>query len=147
MTWILSVASILNLWIMLQKCKWAPLVGTATQVLWMIYVVNTEQWGLFPGVIAYTLLNVSYIAAWWTNSTLNRMEERNSEDAWCAAEKALILIARDFDSTDPDPDVNHPGWWGCRYCEGEKYHHPELHTADKCPVAAAQVALALMRLS
>jgi len=56
---------------------------------------------------------------------------------WQAIERALLMMTYEFDENDR--------WWGCRHCNGEKYDHPERHNPADCPVAAAQVALKLMK--
>ena len=61
---------------------------------------------------------------------------------WNAMISVLDMLLLDFDETKPHDD--HPGWWGCRYCKGEKYSCADRHTPDKCPVAAAQDAIAAM---
>ena len=61
---------------------------------------------------------------------------------WNAMTAVMELLLLDYDETAPEGD--HPGWWGCRYCDGEQWDHPERHTPDKCPVAAAQDVLARM---
>ena len=65
-------------------------------------------------------------------------------EIWNAMHAVMKLLLLDYDVTAPSEADNHPGWWGCRYCDGEQWDHPELHTPDKCPVAAAQAALAKM---
>jgi len=52
------------LWLMGRKVRWAPLLGIGNQVLWMIYIVTTEQWGLMPGVIAYTIIHIINARRW-----------------------------------------------------------------------------------
>jgi len=64
---------------------------------------------------------------------------------WNAMTKVLQqLIDLNYTETAPNAADNHPGWWCCENCTGEKYDHPEFHAPDKCPVAAAQAALARM---
>ena len=63
---------------------------------------------------------------------------------WNAMLTVINLLLLDYDENPPSEADNHPGWWGCRYCDGEQWDHPDRHTPDKCPVAAAQAALALM---
>ena len=65
---------------------------------------------------------------------------------WNAAIKAMeFLVNEYYDETTPCAENDHPGWWGCQYCGGEKYSNPELHMPDHCPVAAQQAALAAMK--
>jgi len=60
-----------------------------------------------------------------------------------SAVAAYNLIILYFDKIEPS-DGN-SGWWGCRYCRGEKYYKPDRHSPSKCPVAAAQATfIALM---
>ena len=63
---------------------------------------------------------------------------------WNAMLTVINLLLLDYDENPPSEADNHPGWWGCRYCDGEQWDHPERHNPDKCPVAAAQAALARM---
>ena len=64
MTWVLSATSLVMLWLMGRKVRWAPLLGIGNQVLWAIYIVTTEQWGLMPGVIAYTVIHILNAYKW-----------------------------------------------------------------------------------
>jgi len=63
---------------------------------------------------------------------------------WNAMLTVINLLLLDYDENPPSEADNHPGWWGCLYCDGEMWDHPERHAPDKCPVAAAQEALVLM---
>ena len=63
---------------------------------------------------------------------------------WNAMLTVIDLLMLDHDENPPSEADNHPGWWGCLYCDGEMWDHPERHAPDKCPVAAAQEALVLM---
>jgi len=64
MTWLLSATSALMLWLMGNKSIWGPRLGLANQVLWAIYVVATEQWGLLPGVAMYAVVHARNLARW-----------------------------------------------------------------------------------
>jgi hypothetical protein len=64
MAWVLSGTSAVMLWLMGNKSKWGPRIGLANQVLWMIYAVYTEQWGLVPGIIIYAVVHVRNMAKW-----------------------------------------------------------------------------------
>jgi len=64
MPWILSATSALMLWQMGNKSKWGPRLGIANQVLWIIYTVATEQWGLFPGVLLYAIIHIRNLRRW-----------------------------------------------------------------------------------
>jgi len=72
--------------------------------------------------------------------------KRAITDPWTTAVKAMeFLVNEYYDETTPCAENDHPGWWGCQYCGGEKYSNPELHMPDHCPVAAQQAALAAMK--
>ena len=64
LTWILSGTSIVILWLMGNKSMWGPLLGLANQILWIIYVTATDQWGLLPGVLIYTVIHIRNIIRW-----------------------------------------------------------------------------------
>ena len=64
MTWILSITSIIMLWLMGNRSKWGPRFGLVNQALWIYYIYNTEQWGLAVGVVAYTLVHIRNLLKW-----------------------------------------------------------------------------------
>ena len=64
LSWILSGTSALMLWVMGNKSIWGPRIGLANQVLWIVYIVLTEQWGLLPGVLMYAAIHVRNLVRW-----------------------------------------------------------------------------------
>jgi hypothetical protein len=64
LSWVLSLTSGLMLWKMGSKSIWGPRLGLMNQTLWMIYVVATRQWGLLPGVLAYTVIHARNLWRW-----------------------------------------------------------------------------------
>lgn len=64
MTWILSATSGLMLWLMGNKNKYAPYVGILNQVLWVIYTIQSKQWGLLPGVLIYLIIHIRNAYKW-----------------------------------------------------------------------------------
>ena len=56
---------------------------------------------------------------------------------WNAAVEAMKMLIRATITQD------NTGWY-CSKCRGSQEFHPERHTPEKCPVAAAQVVIALM---
>ena len=64
MSWVLSVTSVLMLWLMGKKSKWGPRLGLANQILWVVYVLTTDQYGLLAGVIAYAVIHAINIWKW-----------------------------------------------------------------------------------
>ncbi|GAH38109.1 unnamed protein product [marine sediment metagenome] len=63
-TWVLSTTSIVILWLMGNKSPWGPRLGLANQILWVYYVTATDQWGLLPGVLIYTVIHIRNIIKW-----------------------------------------------------------------------------------
>lgn len=64
MDWIISVTSCFMLWLMGNKSVYGPMVGVANQVLWIIYVIWTSQWGLLLGVSLYTIVHLRNLIKW-----------------------------------------------------------------------------------
>ena len=62
--WVLSATSGLMLWMMGNRSKWGPRLGIANQALWIIYAVWLQQWGLLPGVLAYTVIHIRNLIRW-----------------------------------------------------------------------------------
>jgi hypothetical protein len=63
-TFTMSCISILTLWMMGDKNKYAPWVGLLSQLTWIFYVCYTKQWGLMLGVVAYTVVHLRNILKW-----------------------------------------------------------------------------------
>ena len=64
MAWVLSFTSALMLWLMGNKSKWGPRVGLANQVLWCIYAIYIQEWGLLPGVVMYAIVHARNLIRW-----------------------------------------------------------------------------------
>lgn len=64
LSWVLSATSGLMLWLMGNKSPWGPRVGLINQGLWIAYAVATEQWGLLPGVLLYTVIHARNVRKW-----------------------------------------------------------------------------------
>ena len=64
LSWVLSATSAIMLWQMGNKSKWGPRLGIANQVVWIVYAVGTQQWGLIPGVLIYTAVHVRNLIRW-----------------------------------------------------------------------------------
>lgn len=63
-SYILSAFSLVSLWLMGNKSKYGPIVGLANQILWVIYAINLEEYGLLIGVIAYTIIHIRNLIKW-----------------------------------------------------------------------------------
>jgi len=64
MDWIISVTSCVMLWLMGNKSVYGPMVGVANQLLWIVYVIWTSQWGLLLGVSLYTIVHLRNLIKW-----------------------------------------------------------------------------------
>jgi len=62
--WILSGTSLVILWLMGNKSPWGPRLGVLNQVLWVVYIATTDQWGLLPGVVMYTIIHIRNVIRW-----------------------------------------------------------------------------------
>ena len=67
--WVLSATSAVMLWLMGNKSPWGPRLGLLNQVIWIVYVVATKQWGLLPGVLIYTVIHARNVAKWINEAT------------------------------------------------------------------------------
>lgn len=63
-SWVMSAMSVLMLWQMGNKSKYAPVTGLVNQIMWIVYVIGTQQWGLMPGVIAFTVVHTRNLIKW-----------------------------------------------------------------------------------
>ena len=52
--WVMSAATCLSLWMAGSKDRRAWLALLGVQVLWFVWVPLSGNWGLMPGVVAYT---------------------------------------------------------------------------------------------
>jgi len=64
MDWLLSGLAIVSLWLVGNKNYWGFIVGLVTQVFWFYYAFTTEQFGLVPGVIIYTVVYARNLWKW-----------------------------------------------------------------------------------
>jgi len=62
--WVLSATSAFMLWKMGNKVPYAPVIGLFNQIIWVVYVVMTKQWGLMPGVIMYAVIHARNTYLW-----------------------------------------------------------------------------------
>lgn len=67
-SYVLSALSLMSLWLMGNKSVWGIIVGLLTQILWIIYALMLEQYGLLIGVVAYTVIHVRNLLKWTKES-------------------------------------------------------------------------------
>ena len=63
-SYILSVLSLISLWLMGNKSIWGIRIGLLNQVLWIVYALMLEQYGLLIGVFAYTIIHIRNLEKW-----------------------------------------------------------------------------------
>jgi hypothetical protein len=64
MDWILSITSMITLWLMGNKNKYAPIVGIVSQILWIYYAVSIKQYGLIIGTVGYLIIHIRNSFKW-----------------------------------------------------------------------------------
>ena len=64
MSWLLSITSVIMLWMMGNKNRYAPIVGIFNQILWIIYVIMKKDWGLLIGVLLYLTVHIRNTIKW-----------------------------------------------------------------------------------
>jgi len=47
-----------------RRNKWGWLLSICTQVLWLVYAVDTKQWGFIPGSLAYGVVYLKNFLNW-----------------------------------------------------------------------------------
>lgn len=55
MPWLLSATGVLAMVLAGRKIALGWAVAMASEALWFVYAVRTEQWGFIPGGIAYAI--------------------------------------------------------------------------------------------
>jgi nicotinamide riboside transporter PnuC len=64
LTLFISLLSMLMLWLMGNRSIWGPVVGLVNQIVWIIFTIQAKQWGLLPGVIAFTVVHIRNLWLW-----------------------------------------------------------------------------------
>lgn len=64
LSWIISITSVIMIYLMGNKWKYAPLLGIFNQVLWYVLILQTKQYGLFLGVTGYTVIHIRNMLKW-----------------------------------------------------------------------------------
>ena len=69
MDWILSGLSMIMLWMMGNKNKYAPTVGIINQIFWIYYAISIKQYGLLIGTIGYLVIHIRNAIKWKNEET------------------------------------------------------------------------------
>ena len=60
----LSVASMIHLWLMVNKWKWAPLVGIILQLVWVYFAFAEKQHGFLIGSVGFMIVHIRNHIKW-----------------------------------------------------------------------------------
>lgn len=63
-SYILSVFSVLSLWLMGDKNIYGIVIGLIGQLLWIVYAIFLKEYGLLIGVFAYTAVHIRNLVKW-----------------------------------------------------------------------------------
>ena len=77
--WTCSLSTILTFWLMGNRRLLGPIVGLASQFVWLGYVLAANAWGLLPAVGLIALVHVRNIIKWrqgWFPVTIQYQRER-----------------------------------------------------------------------
>lgn len=63
-SYLLSIISLVTLWLIGNKNKAGFILGLLNQVLWIWYALMLKQYGLLVGVIAYAVIYIRNLIKW-----------------------------------------------------------------------------------
>ena len=63
-SYLLSIISLVTLWLIGNKNKAGFILGLLNQVLWIWYALMLKQYGLLVGVIAYAAIYIRNLIKW-----------------------------------------------------------------------------------
>lgn len=68
-SWILTSIGILGLFLAGKKIWWAWLIGFGAQFLWIVFAVQTEQYGFIVSALAYGFVYLFNALSWRKNES------------------------------------------------------------------------------
>lgn len=63
-SWLLMVVGVSTLLLAGRRLWWAWLIGLLSEALWIVYAVQTDQWGFIPFALAYAAVYVHNAYRW-----------------------------------------------------------------------------------
>ena len=63
-SYLLSIISLVTLWLIGNKNKAGFILGLLNQILWIWYALMLKQYGLLVGVIAYAVIYIRNLIKW-----------------------------------------------------------------------------------
>lgn len=108
MDWILSFISMIMLWFMGNKNKYAPFLGIIGQMLWIYYAASLKQYGLLVGTIGYLIIHVRNAYKWNEDWLKNKFKSKEINHICTEKDLKYESSFEDglFDLT----------WYKCRVC-------------------------------
>lgn len=76
-SYILAPFGLWGMWSAGKRKRSGWLVSISTQILWLIYAVQTQQWGFIPGSAAYMIV---YVKSYWEWGHGERKGDQGSAD-------------------------------------------------------------------
>jgi hypothetical protein len=70
--WLASAVSLVMMWQMGNHRWWAPWLGIFGQIFWALLALFTQQWGLLPAVVLYTIVHGRNAHKWWVQRKLEQ---------------------------------------------------------------------------
>ena len=61
---LISIVTIIQMYMLSRHIMYGLYVGLASQVLWVIFIINTESWGLVPLNVVLWWVFISGIIKW-----------------------------------------------------------------------------------
>ena len=74
-SYILSIASLIHMWLMGNRWKWAPLCGVLLQFGWFYYAFAERQEGFVIGAIGFTIVHLRNHIKWVHKNELETTDE------------------------------------------------------------------------
>jgi hypothetical protein len=63
-SWLLTLVTVIGLWLVGSRIRWGWLVQLGANVLWVIYAITTKQYGFIIGAIVTGVALVRNYALW-----------------------------------------------------------------------------------
>lgn len=65
-SWLLMVVGVTGMYLAGRRLWWGWLVGLGSEVLWLVYAIQTQQWGFIPFALIYAAVFIKNAREWRT---------------------------------------------------------------------------------
>lgn len=76
LTWIISIATITQIYFAGNKVWWAWLITIFNQILWLIFIIGSNSWGLLPLNAVMVILGVRNCLKWFSEARAERIRDQ-----------------------------------------------------------------------